>query len=48
MSRDHSDHSVSMAVMGWTAWARRTVNLIPYLHAALDAVAKVPEPAPGS
>jgi AcrR family transcriptional regulator len=25
-----------------------TENLIPYLHAALDAVAKAPEPAPGS
>ena len=25
MSRDHSDHSVWMAVTGWTAWARRIV-----------------------
>jgi hypothetical protein len=25
-----------------------TENLVPYLHAALDAVAKAPEPAPRS
>ena len=81
MSWDHSDHSVSMAVMGRLAGALPgpdttsraalliaicagvilvrmllghtelnrpdTEKLIPYLRAALDAVAKTPEPDPG-